>query len=212
MKVLRERLWWRHSVGWRKVTNLFGDTFLELPDLHWAIQPPVTKPFPSIFFFLPICLSLWQMWHILCLIQQELVVSHSPPPPPSRLSASVELGACTSIYLFPSWKAHHSICFYNLGNFLFVCKFVIISHKAPCYGLVNILISSLWKHHSICQLDTFIPKCHSGGESWSCKDWQQWSPAATSTIMGLIGIKSTWAEKWASTLLASEDKVLKNRI
>ena len=54
--------------------------------------------------------------------------------------------------------------------------------------------------------NAFIPKCHSRGKSWNQKDWQQRPPPATSTITGLIGIKSAWAVKWASTSLASEAK------
>lgn len=127
-------------------------------------------------------------------------------PPFLSLSPSLELRASASVCSLPSWHGSCSICFCKLGNFLFVCKFVIISYKVPCHGLLNILMSSHWKRHSICELDASVPKCHSEGESWNRKGWQQRPPPATSTITGLIGIKSAWAVKWANTLLASGAK------
>lgn len=68
----------------------------------------------------------------------ESPLAGSSPAHPSTLCFFRASRFCWCCCWLPGWHACHSLCFGNLEHFLFVCKFVIIPHKAPRHGLVNI--------------------------------------------------------------------------
>lgn len=117
------------------------------------------KPFLSIFFFF-FCNLSPTVTDVAYLVPSSIrkKIPLSPLSFPLFIVGAGSVCQC----LLTSWLAcfRHPICVYNLESFLFVCKFVIISHKVPCHGLVNISMSSCSKLHSICKLSVFVPKCH----------------------------------------------------
>lgn len=123
---------------------------------------------------------------VVLVLRVSISQAFRPTPPPS---VSSEPRFCWCCCWLPGWHGCHSLVLVIWSIFFFCLQICHYPPQLPAMGLVNIFDIFLKSATPSVNSNMLVPKCHSGGEL-EPKGFQQRPPPATSTITGLIGIKS----------------------